>query len=264
VVNVALAANLASTDVLVGDAGTDVINFSAAMTVTDAMFTGVGTFETITAGNVAMNMTLGAQAQEGGIVTVTLGNATNTVDASAYTTAMTITGGTGADTITGGSGADTLVGGGGADIYKFASTGALNGTDVFAANIVVTADKLDFTAFNSSLTFNATVVEHNGTADIDVTNKIVMVATTNSGVAEADSVADIVALFDDIGDALHIASGGKAVVIGGDDSAATAGATISYVDDSLGANVGTIEADDIVIVGTTTLDIDTLTAGNFV
>ena len=264
VVNVGAAANLASTDVLVGGAGTDVINFSAAMTVTDAMFTGVGTFETITAGNVAMVMTLGAQAQEGGITAVTLGNATNSVDASAFTSALTITGGTGADTITGGSGGDTLIGGAGADIYKFASTGALNGTDVFGANIVVAADKLDFTAFNSNLSFNATVVEHNGVGDIDVTNKIVMVATTNGGVAEADSVADIVALFDDIGDALHLASGGKAVVIGGDDSAATAGATISYVDDSLGANVGTIEADDIVIVGTTTLDIDTLTAGNFV
>ena len=50
----------------------------------DAMFTGVGTFETITVGNVAMTMTLGAQAQEGGIATVTLGNATNSVDASAF------------------------------------------------------------------------------------------------------------------------------------------------------------------------------------
>ena len=135
---------------------------------------------------------------------------------------------------------------------------------MFAANIVVAADKLDFTAFNSSLTFNATVVEATGTADIDVTNKIVMVASADGDVLLVDSVADIVALFDDIGDALHLASGGKAVVIGGDDSAATAGATISYVDDSLGANVGTIEADDVVIVGTTTLDIDTLTAGNFV
>ena len=140
----------------------------------------------------------------------------------------------------------------------------MNGIDVFAANIVVADDKLDFTAFNSSLTFNSTVVEHDGTGDIDATNKIVMLATTDAGVAETNTVAKVAALFQGIGDALHLSSGGKAVVIGGDNSAATAGATISYVDDSLGANVGTIEADDVVFVGTTTLDIDTLTAGNFV
>ena len=63
---------------------------------------------------------------------------------------------------------------------------------------------------------------------------------------------------------MHLSSGGKAVVIGGDDSAATAGAVIAFVDDSVGANVGTFEADDVVIVGTTTLDIDTLSAANFV
>ena len=135
---------------------------------------------------------------------------------------------------------------------------------MFAANIVVANDRLDFTAFNSSLSFNATVVEHNATGDIDVTNKIVMVATADSTVAETNTTTKVAALFQGIGDALHISSGGKAVVIGGDNSAATAGAIIAFVDDSVGANVGTIEADDVSYVGTTTLDIDTLTAGNFV
>jgi hypothetical protein len=39
---------------------------------------------------------------------------------------------------------------------------------------------------------------------------------------------------------------------------------IYYVNDSLGANVGTIEADDVVLVGTLpTFDLDTLTVANF-
>ena len=259
VVNVGAAANMASTDVLVGDAGTDVINFSAAMTVTDAMFTGVGTFETVTAGNVAMVMTLGAQAQEGGIVTVTLGNATNSVDASAYTTALTITGGTGADTITGGSGNDTLVGGLGADIYKFASTGALNGTDILVANIVA-GDKLDFTAFNSSLSLNTAIILEAGTADIDLTNKIGLLDNTGG----AETAASVAAMFEGTGDAFHISSGGKAVLISGDNGTAVALSQIMYIDDSLGANVGTIEADDVTIVATHTTDLADFTAGYFV
>ena len=259
VVNVGVAANMASTDVLVGGAGTDVINFSAAMTVTDAMFTGVGTFETITAGNVAMVMTLGAQAQEGGIATVTLGNATNSVDASAFTSALTITGGTGADTITGGSGNDTLVGGNGADIYTFASTGALNGTDVLVANIVA-GDKLDFTAFNSSLSLNTAVILEAGTADIDLTNKIGLLDNTGG----AETAASVAAMFEGTGDAFHLSSGGSAVLISGDSGSAVALSQIMYIDDSVGANVGTIEADDVAIVATHTTDLAAFTAGYFV
>jgi S-layer protein len=259
VVNVGTASHLAATDTLVGGAGTDVINFSAAMTVVDSMFTGVGTFETITAGNVAMDITLGAQAQEGGIATVTLGNATNSVDASAMTSAVTITGGTGADTITGGSGNDVLVGGNGADIYTFASTGALNGTDVLVANIV-SGDKLDFTAFNSSLTFNATVVLEAGTADVDLTNKIGLL--DNAGGAE--TAASVAAMFEGVGDAFHLASGGKAVLISGDNGGAVALSQIMYIDDSVGANAGTIEADDVTIIATHTTDLADFTAAYFV
>jgi Ca2+-binding RTX toxin-like protein len=263
VFNVGVASHLASTDVLVGGAGTDVLNFTAAMTVTDAMLSGLGTVETITAGNVAMTITLGAQAQEGGIATVTLGNAANVVDASAMTTAVTLTGGTSTDTITGGSAADTFSGGNGNDIYKFASTGALNGRDT--VTVVQANDKLNFDAFLDA-TFSNTVIEHNGTTDVDITNKIVMMANTNGAMVEGDTEAEMAALIEGIGDAMHLNSGGKAIIINGDDSAATAGTEIYFADDSLGANVGTIEADDLVTVAVFSagFDMDTLTAANFV
>ena len=38
------------------------------------------------------------------------------------------------------------------------------------ANIVVANDKLDFSAFSSGLSFSTTVIEHNGTTDVDITN----------------------------------------------------------------------------------------------
>ena len=63
---------------------------------------------------------------------------------------------------------------------------------------------------------------------------------------------------------MHLNSGGKAIVFSGANDTATAGANIWYVDDSLGDTVGTIEADDIVSVGTFTADVDAYTAANFI
>ena len=80
-----------------------------------------------------------------------------------------------------------------------------------------------------------------------------------------DEIAEIAALIQGNGDAMYITSGGKGIVIGGDDSDALSSAMIYFVNDSLGANVGTIEADDVVLVGTiATFDLDTLTIANFV
>ncbi len=262
---VAAAADLASTDVLTGGAGTDVISFTAAQTVVDSQFTGVSTVETISAGNVAMNITLGAQSTEAGIVTVTFGNAANTLVASSHTGDLAITGGTGVDKITGGSGADTIVGGNGADVYTFAATAALNGIDVYAANMVVADDRMDFSAFLSGGTFNTTVVQSGGTTDVDITNKLTVLAdATDDAVTAVDTAAEVAALIEGIGDAMTINSGGKAILLAGADNAATAGANIWFVDDNLGDTVGTIESDDIVSVATLTIDVDTVTAGNFI
>jgi hypothetical protein len=263
---VGVTSYLGAADMANGAGGTDIVAFSAAATVTDAQFSGLSNFETVTTSDNASNVTLAGQAQEAGIVTLTAGNATNTLDASAYTAAITITGGTGVDTITGGSGNDTLDGGNGIDTFIFAASGALNGNDAFGANIDVAganADKFNMGAFLPSATFNSTVVQHNGTSEVNLTNSIVMLAAANGDDAEVDTAAEVAALIEGIGDALHLTSGGKGIVLGGDDSGARTG-FIYFVDDSLDGVNGTIATADVVVVGNFTLDLDTFTAGNFV
>ena len=280
---------LTSADTAAGGAGSDLIQLTAAATLVDADFTNITLFEEIESdtNNVALTLTGGAEFVGSGISTVTGGTANDIIDLSAVTTATaitavlgngtnsykgtagvdTVTGGTGADTIEGGKGADILTGGNGSDTYVFASTGALNGIDVLAANFVVADDKLDFSAFgltNGEVYNNASVVEHDGTDDIVITNKLVHLATANGGVAAADTASEVAALIEGIGDAMELASGGKAIILAGDDSAATAGATIWYVDDTLDGTNGTVSATDVVAVATVTLDIDTTTNANFI
>jgi Ca2+-binding RTX toxin-like protein len=262
-VQVAATAHLASTDVLTGGNATDVINFSAAATVTDAQFTNVTTFETITSGNVILNLTGGAQLEEAGISTITLGNASNIINLSSVSssTNMTVTGGTGADSIRGGAGNDILSGGNGADTYVFNATGALNGTDV--VTFVVGGDKFDFSNMGT-FTFLATKVAFNAATDIVITNKIVMLADADLA-ASTNTITEIAADIQGAATAMELQSGGKAIVIAGYDGDALDGAIIYLVDDSLGDTTGTIEADDIVKIATlATFDVDTFTGYNFV
>lgn len=208
-------------------------------------------------------------ARTSGTDTVVINGGDGTIETIVGTShADSITAGSGADVITGGAGADTLIGGAGADVYTFSATGALNGADVFGANIVGGAggDVLAFAAFGltaGSLN-SATATEFNGTADVDFVNKVIFLASTDAGVAEVDTAAEVAALIQGAGNALAMTSGGKGIIIAGDNSAATAGATIYFVNDTLDGVNGTISATDVVIVGTATLDIDTLTiaAGN--
>ena len=257
------------------DAGTTTASIATAATFT-------GTVTTLSGNSLASLTVTGAGATT---ITNAVGTTLTSINASAATGALTviasatattivggsaadaITGGNGADTITGGAGGDTLVGGAGADTYVFAATGALNGADVFAANIVggVGGDKLNFAAFLSGGTLNsATATEFNGTADVDFANKVIFLASTDAGVAEVDTAAEVAALIQGAGNALALTAGGKGIVIGGDNSAATAGATIYFVNDLLDGVQGNVSAADVVIVGTATLDIDTLLVGNFV
>jgi hypothetical protein len=135
---------------------------------------------------------------------------------------------------------------------------------VFAANIVGGAggDILDFRAMGTFTLLSATATEHDGTANTAIANKVVLLASADGGVVAVDSAAEVAALIDGAGDAMELVSGGKAIIIAGDNSAATAGALIYLVDDTLGAVAGTISADDIVIIGNATLDIDTVLAAN--
>jgi len=177
---------------------------------------------------------------------------------------LTITGGGGADIIQGGTGADIITGGTGADVYVFASTAALNGIDVYAANVVIADDKLDFSNFLSGGSFHSsTATEHNGSADVDITNKVVLAATTDGAVAQLNTAAKIVAEMQGLGNAFELQPGQKGILIAGDNSAATAGAQIWFIDDTLDSTSGTVTANDVVQVATVTIDIDTLDAGNF-
>ncbi len=231
----------------------DVVSFSDAGTIADADFARLTNVESVQLANGTNSLTVGTAAAAAGILVLNGGTGVDT-----------ITSGAAANTIIGGAGADVLVGGGGADTYVFAATGALNGNDVFAANIVGGAggDILDFRAMGTFTLLSATATEHDGTANTAIANKVVLLASADGGVVAVDSAAEVAALIDGAGDAMELVSGGKAIIIAGDNSAATAGALIYLVDDTLGAVAGTISADDIVIIGNATLDIDTVLAAN--
>jgi len=192
-----------------------------------------------------------------------LGNAANTVDASAYTaTVLTITGGTSTDSIRGGTGADILSGGNGNDTYVFNATGALNGTDVIT--FVAANDKFDFSNMGTFTFQGTTEVAFNATGDVNITGKIILLVDAD-GAASTDQIAEIVADLQGVGTAINLQSGGAAIILAGNDIDANDGAVIFIVDDSVGDTVGTIEADDVSIIGTlATFDIDTLTGAHFV
>ncbi|MCX6966017.1 MAG: hypothetical protein NTW41_11815, partial [Verrucomicrobia bacterium] len=117
-----------------GADGTDVLVLSNnAATVTDSFFTNVLSVASFQTANGANDITLGAQATEAGIATVTGGTGNDILNAVAMTSAVTLMGGLGEDTLTGGSGGsrqqgwsgtasantyrDTLTGGSGADSF---------------------------------------------------------------------------------------------------------------------------------------------------
>jgi len=111
-----LNANFDSADTVDGGADDDTIQVTDAATVVDADFTLVTSVETLNVSNGGGNtVTVSALAQAAGVVEVTAGAGGDTIDASAYTVGITLTGGASADTLTGGSGDDTIDGGGGAD-----------------------------------------------------------------------------------------------------------------------------------------------------
>ena len=240
-----------------------------------------GTISTLTGTSLATLTVTGAGATT---ITNAVGTTVTKIDGSAATGKLTvvasatattilggttgddITGGAAADIITGGAGADILAGAAGADTYVFASTGALNGADVFGVNIVggVGGDKLNFSAFLSGGSLlSATATEVGATADTNFANSVVFLADADNTTANVNEISEIVSAIQGAGNALSLTSGGKGIVIAGDNSAATAGATIYFVNDALDGVNGNVSTADVVIVGTATLDIDTLLAANF-
>jgi S-layer protein len=276
-ITVTAPASLASSDVIAGAGGTDIMTFGATATITDSQFTGVSSIETINTANAVTTLTLAGQATEAGIATVNLGDVAdgsqNTLDVSAKTTATAINGGSGSDVITGSAQVETLDfratanTGTGVDTFIFGASGALNGTDVLGAE-GTTYDQgtlqLDFSAFHSGLTLNATVVQDNHTADINMTNSIVKLDDNNGGIDTVDGEDEVAALIQGIGDALHLNSGGKGVVIAGSDGGSVNLSGIFFVDDTLDGVNGNISTADVKKVMTFGDDILDWTAGNFI
>lgn len=159
------SAFLTSADTVNGGAGTDTISLKGG-TYVDAQFTNVTGIEILTASAGASNVTLGLEAQDGGIRTVNLADASNDIlDARAYTVGLTvisaggddvITTGAGADIIVGGVGRDTLTGGAGADTFRYLSvedsriTSNGDGRDVIT-DFVAGTDKIDLLQLQSNI-----------------------------------------------------------------------------------------------------------------
>ncbi len=178
----ALAGNLFHTDgtmidTIVGGAGIDAIQLTAADALTVAIGSNWATLssvEKITAGAsaAAITLNLNLSAQTAGITAVDLSGditvgGSNVVNAAAFTSGITMTGSIGPDTLTGGSGNDTfvvtatsfsndtIVGGAGTDVLSVGVTGT-------AASIVV-GDL--FTNISSVETIKAVA----NTAAVDIT-----------------------------------------------------------------------------------------------
>jgi len=114
---------------IVGGAGTDTLSLSSAGSLSDADFTNVTLVEALTLANGSNTVVLAAEAQAGGIVTVTGGTGADAIDASAYTIGLNISSGAGNDLVqlalTNLSSANTLEGGSGTDSLVLASAGSL-------------------------------------------------------------------------------------------------------------------------------------------
>jgi Ca2+-binding RTX toxin-like protein len=131
---------LTAADTISGGAGTDSFTLTTAGNVTDALFTNVTGFESLTLGNDANTLTGGAEIAEAGFTTINGGTGADVINMASSTGALTINGGTGADSITAGAGADTI--------------------DVGADAV---ADTLNY---NAIADFGDTVANFNATADL--------------------------------------------------------------------------------------------------
>ncbi|MDB9789332.1 calcium-binding protein [Gammaproteobacteria bacterium] len=257
------AGSLDTNDVITGGSGTDVINLTNVAAATAVLDDQSG-IETVT----IVDGAAGADSQLS--ITYTAANTTSiTVDASAldagedFTLVVSDAQVTGTTTFKLGGGADVLTNGAGSEVIVFGSTAAASGT-VTASDFTPAADKdvLDFTAFLTGGDGTVTEIAATATADASIDNKVILLVDAD-GATSTDETGEIAALIQGTGDAMALASGGKAVIISGHDLDAGDDAVIFFVDDTLGATAGTIEADDVTIVGTlTTFDLDAMVDAN--
>ena len=122
-----------------GGLGTDTLALSGNDTLTDANLANVSGVEILrAAASGTSSLTVGANAQTGGIRTVIGGDANDTLHAGAFTTGMTLGGGAGDDSLVVSTGAvlgqSSILGGSGTDTLSF-SIDALSVTDADFAGV---------------------------------------------------------------------------------------------------------------------------------
>lgn len=169
-----------------GTSGTDVISITTTTAIADAAFANKTGVETLTVASGTSTFTLGTNAQAAGITTVNMVSG-GTVNASAYTVALTVAGAAGNEVITTGSGNDTITLGGGNDNVNAGAgddtvTGAANvdandtlnggaGTDVLTLNAGATAGNSATTTitFNGNFTAFEQITLQAGLSNVAVT-----------------------------------------------------------------------------------------------
>lgn len=163
-----VSADLNASEIIDGGDGNDLLDVQG--TFVDAQFTGVSSVETLQAGvGGASNLTIGAEAQEGGIRTVILTQAgvADTLDASAYTANLTVNSAGGNDVITTGSGADLIT----------------TGTGSYTINTGAGDDRIRVSGTELDLTDKIAGADGNDTVELDNT------AGTVTGVADLANVS---------------------------------------------------------------------------
>jgi len=238
----------------------------------DAAFTGV-----FAASTVAMTVT-GNSGTNAGILTITTGSGNDTITGGNAADVIT-TAGAGNDIIAGGNGNDAITLGTGSDTVVFESTGAKNDDDAITGfsggTLTSGGDVLDMDAFltgtvdqNGGSTTAITTYLEADNNDNNITNKVALFegtlatyAADNTTVTQAEAITMAVTEIQGSGDAFSLDSGGKAVVIVSDTTSQSS--FVLYVDDSVGATAGTIEADDVTVVASLgAFNIDTLITAN--
>jgi hypothetical protein len=258
------SASLNSDDTVTGGAGTDSLIMSNGFTVIDSDFTNVTTVETFSYGTQTGALTLGAQAVEAGIVTVTdgTGDLTATVVAG-YTGTLTVGLSTGDDSITATaqtSGTTTVS----ADIDSLSASDTITGVDTLSLTLDGTNDNATATQMSTvtsvtqftiatdddvSLTLSNNNTAASATLTIDATAVTTQAATIN-GAAEADGNLVITAA----GAGAHIITLGS-----GNDSYTSTSTGVDTVIATAGTNTISVGGGiDVVTSGT---GVDTVTLG---
>jgi Ca2+-binding RTX toxin-like protein len=139
---------------ILGGTGTDTLSFAVdALSVTDADFDDVSSIELLKTASGNNRVVVGANAQAAGLQTLLGGSGNDTLNASAFTTGLTLDGG---------SGSNSLLGGTGNDYYIINSS---NDVVVDAGGI----DTYDTQATNTTLASNIENLIFSGSGDATLT-----------------------------------------------------------------------------------------------